>query len=76
MVIVVTIGVVGDFLWDHLHLPLPDKDPAHESVSLFCIDNYVAIVFIYNTAIPVQRSNQLNFRGQLLSSNRKFMYIY
>ena len=53
MVIVVTIGVVGDFLWDHLHLPLPDKDPAHESVSLFCIDNYVAIVFIYNTAIPV-----------------------
>ena len=26
-------------------------------------------------AIPVQRSNQLSYRGQLLSCNRKLMYI-
>jgi hypothetical protein len=27
-------------------------------------------------AIPVQRSNQLRYRGQLSSSNHKFMHIY
>jgi hypothetical protein len=33
------------------------------------------LVGTYGPAIPVQRSNQLSYKGQLLSCDRKFMYI-
>jgi hypothetical protein len=31
--------------------------------------------FVIQVIIYIQRSNQLSYRGQLLSCNRKFMYI-